>query len=622
MPDHLQLAATDPRASFLAACERGDHHRAANAARELLAVDSGGRTIRLIARQVAAAKFGAIRPIRIAVLASYSAEFIEEALVAACFLRGLAAEIYLPGFNQFRQEILDRSSGLYRFGADLVIVSVLGETLCPRLYESMPDEEPAAVAGAIAEVKSLLDALRVSSNAAVVIQGLLPPPHPLLGVGDAGMPHGQRAQVRSINAGFAQLSKALPGVYVLDYEALVARHGNYAWHDERMRHFAQLPLDKRVFLPLANEYAKYANILKGGAKKCIVVDLDNTLWGGIIGEDGPNGIKLDTVYPGSAYLAFQRTLASLNDRGILLAIASKNNPADVDEVFDNHPHMFLGRERFAASKVGWQPKSVSVREIAEELSIGLEHIVLIDDNPAECAEVSQSLPMVRTLRFPEHPEGFAALLAEDGLFDAFQVSGEDRKRTQLYQQRAQAEQLRGQATNLEDFYRGLDMWIRVDPIDERTLPRAAQLTQKTNQLNLTTPRYSESDIQARLTDQSWHCCTVRVGDRFGDHGIVGVQMARLSGTKLVVDTFLLSCRVIGRTVETAMLADLCSWAARHGATSIDAKLIPTPKNVPVRSLLPDHGFVQYEHDEIASSWRLDLTVNPIRRPEWFRDPDV
>jgi HAD superfamily phosphatase (TIGR01681 family) len=379
------------REKLAGALRAGNFYGARQLAADLLAQNGSGRTLRFIATLVERYRpaLVACRPARIAVLSSYSSEFLHDALVVACFLKGMIPEIYQAPFNQFRQEILDPCSGLYAFAPNTVILSVLGEHFCPALYGNLSVADNGEVERAAAELEALIDAFRARLAAPLLVQNFLPPLYPVFGIGDANLESGQRLQVQQINERLAAICRARPAVYIIDYEALVARHGALAWHDERMRHFAQLPIEKRSFLPLAGEFAKALNILKGGAKKCLVVDLDNTLWGGIVGEDGIDGIKLDTVYPGSAFRAFQQYLRALNNRGILLALASKNNPADVDEVFANHPGMVLQKGDFAAILVGWQPKSQMIETIADELGIGLEHIVLIDDSPVECAEVSR-----------------------------------------------------------------------------------------------------------------------------------------------------------------------------------------------------------------------------------------
>lgn len=610
------------RDEFTTALADRSHFEARRAARVLLAEDGGTRTVKFLAKHLktALAADDSLPRVKIALLSSYSADFIEDALCVASYANGLNAEVYLPGFNQFRQEILSPQSGLYAFQPDVVILSLLGEDLCRPLYDTLPADGAELAAQTRDELTGLFDHFRSQSTAPVLVQNFLPPRHPTLGIGDINTATGQRRGVQALNAALLDVCGERSNVYVVDYEALVREHGAGHWHDERMRYFAQLPLDKRMFLPLAREYAKYLRVLKGGAKKCVVVDCDNTLWGGIVGEDGLDGIKLDTVYPGNAFIAFQKALAALHDRGILLAIASKNNPEDVDEVFTAHPHMVLKKDHFAAIEVHWNPKSESLKAIAETLNIGLEHMVFIDDNPVECAEVERALPQVEVLHFPHQPERFADVLFADGLFDQLSYSAEDRKRGELYKQRAQAEAMRADVTNLEDFYRDLDMEIVIEPVTPQSLPRTAQLTQKTNQFNVTTRRYTESAIAERLRDDRWHVETITVRDRFGDNGIVGVIMSEEQDGVLDIDTFLLSCRVIGRTVETAMLAHLCDIARDKGCGTVHGRVIPTAKNKPARSVFADNGFTQAAGtaaSDGAVDWELSVNEKRVEWPEWF-----
>jgi FkbH-like protein len=364
---------------------------------------------------------------------------------------------------------------------------------------------------------------------------------------------------------------------------------------------------------------KYFRALRGLTKKCLVVDLDNTLWGGVIGEDGIEGIQLGANYPGSAFVEFQRAVLDLYRRGVILAIASKNNPADVDAVFAGHRFMLLRKEHFAATEIHWEPKSDSLRRIAQELNIGLDHMVFADDNPAECEQVRRELPAVTVIHLPSRPEQYVDALTAEGLFDSITLSAEDRRRGELYQQRAQAESMRSASGNIEDYYRDLDMELQIASVAPASLTRAAELTRKTSQFNLTTIRYSEAEVAQRLDAPDWLAITVGVRDRFGDNGIVGVMMAQALEDRLDIDTLLLSCRVIGRTVETAMLAFLCDAAQQRGLGRLTGRLVPTAKNVPVRDLLERHGFSKLSEDEAGVSlWELDLTRSPVVRPPWFR----
>ena len=267
----------------------------------------------------------------------------------------------------------------------------------------------------------------------------------------------------------------------------------------------------------------------------------------------------------------------------------------------------------------WEPKSESLRRIAASLAIGLEHMVYVDDNPAECEQVRGALPMVTVIALPSQPERYVEALHEDGWFDVLGLSAEDLKRGELYQQRAGAEALRSGSTSLEDYYRALDMEFRVGPVDLSSLKRAAQLTQKTNQLTVTTRRYAEGQLTELMADKDWMLATVGVTDRFGDNGIVGVMMARATHDTLDIDNFLLSCRVIGRGVETAMLAYLCDLALERGLKSVSGVLIATAKNMPVRDLFEKHGFARISEDGSGGTrWRLELKDQRVMWPDWFR----
>jgi FkbH-like protein len=246
-------------------------------------------------------------------------------------------------------------------------------------------------------------------------------------------------------------------------------------------------------------------------------------------------------------------------------------------------------------------------------------LVFVDDNPAECEQVRRELPMVTVIHLPRRPELYAETLCAEGLFDTLGLTDEDRRRGQLYQQRAQAETMLTASSNIEDYYRDLDMTLSIAPVDQATLARAAQLTQKTNQFNLTTIRYSEAEFAQRISDPDWLAITVGVRDRFGDNGIVGVMMARADGDSLDIDTLLLSCRVIGRAVESAMLAHLCDLAQARGLKKLCGRVVPTDKNVPVRDLFEKHGFSKQAEDDFGTtSWALDLEFSPVRRPAWFK----
>jgi len=497
-----------------------------------------------------------------------------------------------------------------------------GKDLVPDLYRhDAPDGNVAldtAVAEAGQELAALAQAFREQSAAIFLVHNFAPPTWRRLGILDGQPGPSQAELVAALNAALARVCRESRGIHAVDYAGLIQRTGTFAWYDDRMAHYARAPIAQAVLPQLAREYVKFFRALAGKTKKCLVLDLDNTLWGGVLGEDGPGGIQLGPDYPGSAYVEFQRAIRGLRQRGVILAIASKNNPADVDEVFATNGHMVLRPEDFSALRVGWNAKSQSLREIAAHLNIALDHIVFVDDNPAECDEVAHAVPAVTVVALPAQPEHFIRTLLEPGYFDGLSVSTEDLRRAELYQQRDQAEELRAQSGSIEDFYRRLEMEVTFAPVREASLARAAQLTQKTNQFNVTTIRYSEVELLERQADPACLVTTVQVRDRFGDNGIVGFLMTRATGDEVKIDTLLLSCRVIGRTVETAMPAHVCEHASQRGARRVLGRIVPTSKNAPAGDLYERHGFARKAGEGGETSWELDLTTGGIRYPEWMK----
>jgi FkbH-like protein len=341
-------------------------------------------------------------------------------------------------------------------------------------------------------------------------------------------------------------------------------------------------------------------------KKCLALDLDNTLWGGIIGEDGLAGIALGAGPQGEAFVAFQEYLLQLKQKGILLAVASKNNDADARAVFTDHPDMRIRLDDLALFVCNWNDKAANLRLIASELNIGLDTVVLVDDNPAEGALVRQILPEVDVITLPADPSQYVRVLADYLRFETSTLSKEDLQRTQQYQARAEAARLASSAQDIEEFYRSLQMKAVVAPFDDFHLPRIAQLIGKTNQFNLTTRRYSQEDLRAWMNDPDVAHLYLRLRDRFADHGLVGVLMARRQGQTLDIDTWLMSCRVIGRTVEAEMLARLCGLAKQMGCTKLRGTYIPTSKNQMVEDLYPRFGFTLVDNVNGTTTWEYDI----------------
>jgi FkbH-like protein len=621
---HSQVKAETVRDRFLCALEEESVASVKQSVRAILEESSGVRNWAFITRAFrrASQRTLSLKPFKVALLSSFSTEFFHAPLTAYGLANGLDIAIYQAGLDQVRQEILNPASHLYGFGADIAIVAVEGEDWFHGLYREyvthFENGLDARVSSVKKEIRELLVTFRRHSDSALMIHNFSPPVRAQFGIIDTRIGNGQIARVLQFNEWLAEQCREIPNVYVLDYAALVGRIGALRWYDERMSNVARAPIAMDMLQHLMNEYMKFFRALTGQNKKCLVLDLDNTLWGGTLGEEGTDGIQLGPVYPGSAFLSFQQSILQLKKKGILLAVASKNNADDVDRVFETNPYMVLRKEHFVCFQVHWKSKVESLREISRHTNIGLDHIVFVDDDPVECEAVSRNIPDVHVIRLPARPEMFVDVLMRDGLFDAINYSAEDSRRAEFYRQRQQAEVVRSEASSVKEFYRNLQMKVTFSAVDAKRLQRAAQLTQKTNQFNATTRRYTETGLLRLTDDPKWLVIAVRVEDRFGDNGFVGLMLGQLKEGLLDIDTFLLSCRVIGRTIETAMLAYLCQEARQRGLQEIAGRIVNSAKNTPVRDVFERHGFQKVSTGSAEeSSWRLHLNCDSVRCPDWL-----
>jgi FkbH-like protein len=367
---------------------------------------------------------------------------------------------------------------------------------------------------------------------------------------------------------------------------------------------------------LSREYVAVAAALKGFAKKCLVVDLDDTLWGGVAGEDGVAKLEIGGGYPGNIYRELQQVIYQLSERGVILAINSKNNQDDAWEVFERRPEMVLRREHFSAWRINWQDKATNLQAIAQELGVGLDSCVVLDDNPTERAWVEEWLPEVYVLP-AQDPLEMLRVLATTPLFDTLDSTAEDQLRAKSYTAAAQRRTLQANTTNLAEFLSQLDIEAVICRPTESQLGRVAQLTQRTNQFNLTTRRYTHEQIKALWTNANVEllCCEVR--DKFADEGIVGVVILHKSTEAWSIDTFLLSCRVLGRGVEGALLWAVCHQAATAGARWVYGEYVRSAKNGQIEGFYREAGFTPVAGDAIGSHWTLALPAPAELRPTWI-----
>ncbi|MGO8673077.1 MAG: HAD-IIIC family phosphatase [Capsulimonadaceae bacterium] len=565
---------------------------------------------------------------RIAILSNITLDPIIPSLKVECYRIGLRPIVYVGPFDGAQQVVFDPQSSLFQFEPDIVVLALRLHTLTPDLMMRFGQLSKADVddlsAGTQDRVIALLGAIRARSPATILVNNFELAHYPSFGILDAQLQRGQQSVIRDLNARLAQQVAEVGGAYVVDLEHVLASVGYDSGLDDRYWHIGRAPYAQPLLKRLSAEYAAFAAILKGRNRKCLVLDCDNTLWGGVVGEDGINGIRLGTTHPGSAYRDFHAAILDLYHRGVLLALNSKNNEADALTVFSEHPGSLLKPEHFVARRINWQDKAANLSEIAAELNIGVDSLVFVDDNPVECEFVRQTLPGVLVVQLPPDPTRYRSTLQSMRCFDTLALSDEDRRRSEMYRIDAQRSEARRRSETLEDYLRSLDMELTFGTADPATIPRIAQLTQKTNQFNVTTRRYSEEDIRRFSDDPETAVHWARLRDRFDDNGLIAVAIVRYEGDCGVIDTLLMSCRVIGRGVERGIIAHVAGEAAAKGCNKMLGEFIPTAKNSLAANLYADQGFEAVDNS-VGSLWRLSLVGALPQPPDWFnrrRDKEI
>ena len=385
---------------------------------------------------------------------------------------------------------------------------------------------------------------------------------------------GLRARIRAANAGL--LEALPPGAFFVDLEAVSARRGRAFW-DARNHAWTKQPFSEEGLADLGAALQSGVRAVTTGPKKVLVLDLDHTLWGGVVGETGPLGIQLGETPEGEAFRAFQAWCKALSERGVLLAVASKNEPDDARGPFLHNPAMILRLDDLAAFEAHWAPKSESLRRIADTLNLGLDSFVFFDDNPAEREQIRQALPEVEVVDVPPEPYGYIQAIEDGRWFEATSLTREDADRARQYAVERERRDLAASFDNLDDYLASLQMAGHLAPIDDASLPRVVQLLAKTNQFNLTTRRHGPDAVQALLAHPRSVGLTLSLTDRFGDHGLVAVLLAAPEDEHtLRVDTWLMSCRVIARTAEEFTFAALLDRARALGFRRLVGEYLPTP----------------------------------------------
>jgi FkbH-like protein len=534
---------------------------------------------------------------RLSVLASFSAQFMSAYLVVASHRSGVPVEPWFGPFNQFEQLVLEPQSELWRTAPDVIWLAPRLEDLEPdllvRFYQTGADAARERLTEIVRRVTGLARAVRGRSHATLFISNFCLPHLHTSDVLGASEPFSLKYLIADANRQLAQNVAELSDTWILDYEATVTECGAARWSDPKLHYWARAGIHPVGLESLAARFSRCLAAIKRPSAKCVVVDLDNTLWGGVVGDDGAEGIKIGHNYPGNVFRDIQVFLKGLRTRGILLAIASKNDEQVVLNVLETHPDMVLRPADFSARFINWDPKAINLQRIANLLNIGLDSLVFIDDNPVERAHVRVELPSVDVPEMPADILEWLSVLRQIERFDRPRVTAEDAQRADMYAAEVSRKQLQRSAESVELFLQSLGMTATVGLCDERTLDRIHQLIQKTNQFNLTSRRYKTDEIRRMAEDSRRAVAWLRLQDRYGDMGLVAVGIISDTGNGIwAIDTLVMSCRVMERQVEHALLAYLAEVARERGGKTLRGVYIPTAKNAPVRGFFRTHGFAR------------------------------
>ena len=549
--------------------------------------------------------------LKVALLPSFTINALSEVLLVKCYEAGLVPEVYVANYNQYAQELVNPESGLHKFKADISILlldlqALMGDHFF-NPYEISDVERRAWVEQTLREIVELSDRYKASSQGRLLIHNLEVPSYSPMGVLEGKQSYGICEAIEDLNSRLRLHFKTDERIFIFDYNTFCSKHGKRNIVDHKMYYLGDIRLSMNLFPELCEEYLGYLKPLCSKIKKCIVVDLDNTLWGGVVGEDGLNNIKLGPTAHGRPFFEFQKHLLALHNRGFILAINSKNNEKDALEVFQKHPSMVLKEKHFSATRINWEDKIANLKAIAKELNIGLESMVFIDDDKLNCEMVRDALPEVKVVALPNDSALYVSALKALNDFNMLQLTAEDLNKGKLYSDQKNREKLKEAATDITSYLRSLEMTLTFEPANDFNIPRLAQLTQKTNQFNMTTKRYQEEDIRRFAASKDHFLVSVRVVDKFGDSGIVGLIMGEKAPAQWKIDSFLLSCRVLGRKIEDAIIAYIAEQARQERAQTLIGVFVATAKNDPAKGFFEAARFSFLEKTDNAEKWALGLT---------------
>jgi len=542
----------------------------------------------------------------IAVISNFTVQGLAECIKTHGLLFDLCVDVYEGAYGQWQQEILGES--LYAHAPKVIFLMV--DCLGPEqaIHYIHFDQQPSAgvwIEDQMNNLYGMIELLKQKTKAKIVVANNIQPAYTLMGNTDQKLAAGIRESVARANLSLLERFRADQQVWIFDLDNWLGHIGKRGALYDKYYYLGDLHISPSLFPDLAGELVSFLIPSAGKGKKCLVLDLDNTLWGGIIGEDGLEGIALGPTGNGLPYYLFQKTILGLHKRGILLAINSKNNENDVLEVLRKHPHMLIREEHIAAMKINWQHKADNIKEIAQELNIGIDSLVFVDDDPSQRAFMRGFVPEVEVLELPKDSTLYRETLLQ---YKGFEIEGfteEDRKRGALYYADRQRSNAVKDVKNLDDILRTLKIKLKIAPLNQLTMPRAVQLTQKTNQFNLTTRRYNKEDIDA-LVVSGGGAWTLDISDVYGDYGMTGLIIVEKKLEHWYIDTLLMSCRILGKMIEHQFVGHVLGVLQSMAPMNVVAEYISTAKNAQTENFYTSTGFSKMENTDARHLFIIDL----------------
>lgn len=544
-------------------------------------------------------------PVKIGVICNATTTLITPIMIGVALRFGIALTVVEAEYNQIAQEAFSTESSFseHQLSAILVALDYRGLSLFRTPGDIISARR--CVKDSLEFIQSVIESLRTKTGAQIILQNIAPPAEGLFGSYEGRLPGTLSWLCSRLNFELDDLIS--DDTFILDIASLAANVGLANWHDPTLWNMAKLPFSQKYTPIYADYVCRILAARLGKSRRCLVLDLDNTLWGGVIGDDGIEGILIGNGDPtAEAHLHLQQTAMELRDRGVVLTVSSKNEDATARQPFKEHPDMLLRENHIALFQANWSDKASNIKAIAETLSLGLESMVFLDDNPAERMQVRKELPEIAVPELPQDPALYARTLIAAGYFEAITFSLEDRKRASYYQDNAKRAEILNQSSDMDSYLQSLQMEVTFKPFDTSGRARIAQLISKSNQFNLTTKRYSEMDVKELEEDPTYYTRQIRLIDTLGDNGMISVIICKKNSGTWEIDTWLMSCRVLGRRVEEAALLDIVNHAKKSGALKLIGIYKPTSRNIIVKEHYRKLGFTKISSCSEMETWELDL----------------